>query len=409
MQHRLVIVDPAHASSVGHHDEVNRPLLEALIKAGWQAELWADVALEAESHSPQPLLGAFSGCGYEDPRHWSELGGMVNLARRLEGQLQQASRAEQPVAVWLGHSLLPIQLLGLARHLATAPAARVLLSLMFAPQESFSYASNEAQATANCRVALAALARATAQQGHELQLAFPSRQQETLYAPLLAATGLKSAGIHPAVVGAGCQPQPPAPGAGPQVLLHWGDLKAGKGRETALALLQTVLEQGLPASLSGWGWLFHSHSKARLSSSERQLLERAEASGLALEWLQGPITSQELVNRLACCPVALLAYDPVRYGRRSSGMLWHWAASRMAVERAAVGVGYATGWLAAEAQELGLPWLSPGENDGGAWLAAVALAAEQLEASTNTKANSYAAGLLTNSFGQWCSECLART
>ena len=143
MQHRLVIVDPAHASSVGHHDEVNRPLLEALIKAGWQAELWADVALEAESHAPQPLLGAFSGCGYEDPRHWSELGGMVNLGRRLERQLQQASGAEQPVAVWLGHSLLPFQLLGLARHLATAPAARVLLSLMFAPQESFSYASKE--------------------------------------------------------------------------------------------------------------------------------------------------------------------------------------------------------------------------------------------------------------------------
>ena len=97
-----------------------------------------------------------------------------------------------------------------------------------------------------CRVALAALARATAQQGHELQLAFPSRQQETLYAPLLAATGLKSGGIHPAVVGAGCQPQPPAPGAGHQVLLHWGDLKAGKGREAALALLQTVLELGQP-------------------------------------------------------------------------------------------------------------------------------------------------------------------
>ena len=104
--------------------------------------------------------------------------------------------------------------------------------------------------------------------------------------------------------------------------------------------------------------------------------------------------------------MALLAYDPVRYGRRSSGMLWHWAASRMAVERAAVGVGYATGWLAAEAQELGLPWLSPRANDGGAWLAAVALAAEKLEACP--KANSYAAGLLAGSFGEWCSECLAR-
>ena len=113
------------------------------------------------------------------------------------------------------------------------------------------------------------------------------------------------------------------------------------------------------------------------------------------------------MNRLACCPVALLAYDPVRYGRRSSGMLWHWAASRMAVERAAVGVGYATGWLAAEAQELGLPWLSPGARDGGAWLAAVALAAERLEACP--VANSYAAEILGCTFAQWCSDCLART
>jgi hypothetical protein len=36
-------------------------------------------------------------------------------------------------SAWLGHSLLPFQLLGLARHLNQAPAAAVLLSLMFAP------------------------------------------------------------------------------------------------------------------------------------------------------------------------------------------------------------------------------------------------------------------------------------
>ncbi|MBE9173796.1 hypothetical protein IQ216_12170, partial [Cyanobium sp. LEGE 06143] len=63
----LVIVDPAYASTVGHHGEVNRPLLAELNGAGWRAELWADVALEAEPTAPTPLKGVFSGCGYGDP------------------------------------------------------------------------------------------------------------------------------------------------------------------------------------------------------------------------------------------------------------------------------------------------------------------------------------------------------
>ena len=91
MKRRLVIVDPAHASSVGHHDEVNRPLLAELNRGGWQAELWSDVALEAEAKAPQPFQGMFSGCGYEDPRLWRELGGMVQLGRRMEQQLQLLS------------------------------------------------------------------------------------------------------------------------------------------------------------------------------------------------------------------------------------------------------------------------------------------------------------------------------
>ena len=168
MTRRLVIVDPAHASSVGHHDEVNRPLLAKLNRGGWQAELWSDVRLEGDSEAPRPLQGVFSGCGYEDPRLWSELGGMVQLGRRMEQQLQQASASGEPVGAWLGHSLLPFQLLGLARHLATAPPAQVLLSLMFAPGETLAAPVADGEATANCRVALAALARASAQQGHQL-------------------------------------------------------------------------------------------------------------------------------------------------------------------------------------------------------------------------------------------------
>lgn len=398
---RLVIVEPAYASTVGHHGEVNRSLLAALGAAGWSCELWTDLALEGEPGRPRAVRGVFSGCGYEDPRLWSELGGMVQLGRRMEQQLELASAGGEPVAAWLGHSLLPFQLLGLARHLATAPPARVLLSLMFAPGETLGGPATPDQARANCRVALAALAKATAQGGHALQLAFPSRQQERLYGPLLAATGLASAGVHPAVVGAGCQPEPPPPASAPLVLLHWGDLKAGKGRESALAVLQALLEQGIPAPLHGWGWLFHSHSHTSLSPTEGQILERAEAAGLGLDWRRGAVSSQAMVDGLAHCPVALLAYDPVRYAERSSGILWQWAASRQALGQAAAGVGYATGWLAQEAQELGLAWHVPSGSDGPAWLAALAEAAQRPRLPAPTP-SAYGQSIWKTRFADWC-------
>lgn len=401
---RLVIVDPAYASTVGHHGEVNRPLLAALRQGGWQAELWADVALEAEATAPQPLRGVFSGCGYVDPRLWLELGGALQLARRLEQQLALAAAAPAaPVSAWLAHSLLPFQLLGLARYLAGAPAARVLVSLMFAPGERLDGAAGDAQATACCRVALAALARAAAQQGHQLTLALPSRQQQGLYAPLLAATGLSDGGVHPAVVGAGCTPQPLPAAAPPLVLLHWGDLKAGKGRAEALAVLERLVEQGVPPALAGWGWLFHRHSHTGLEPQERQLLQRAEAAGIGLVVLEGEIESGAMQHWLARCPVALLAYDPRRYGQRSSGMVWQWAASRAALGLPAAAAGYGEGWLATEAVELGVGWQRPDGDDGAAWLAALAAAAEVLPAAAPHGA------ALHGSFGAWCVQRLAET
>lgn len=450
---RLVIVDPAYASTVGHHGEVNGPLLAELGRAelgraDWAVELWADVALEGElagdlmgelaGVEPQGVRGVFSGCGYEDPRHWRELGGMVQLARRLEQQLALASATgnpqgeePEPVAAWLAHSLLPFQLLGLARHLSRAPRAQVVISLMFAPAERLEGGSAPAggpaleggrageQASANCRVALAALARAVALQGHRLTLAFPSRQQEQLYAPLLQATGLASAGVHPAVVGAGCRPRPSQePGL---VLLHWGDLKAGKGRELALAVLQTLLEaadSGQPQATAalgpGWGWLFQQHSREALPAEERALLERAEAAGLGLVWLQGEVESQTMHDWLARCPVALLAYDPAIYGQRSSGMLWQWAASRTALGLPAAAVGHASGWLASEARELGLSWITPAIGQGGdgpaarsgpAWLAALAAAAQSLPA--QARLTEQGRQVLGSSFAAWCVERLS--
>ena len=415
---RLVIVDPGHSGSVGHHGEVNRPLLEALQAGGWRPELWADVALEAEPPvrvSAGRVRGVFSGCGYEDPRQWSELGGMVLLARRLQQQLDLASSDphKEPVGAWLAHSLLPFQILGLARHLAMVPAAAVLLSLMFPPHETLEVAADldrlqaSERAAGNTRVALAALARACRQQGHRLTLAFPSRQQQELYAPLLAATGLGNAGFHPAVVGAGCTPEPVPGEAPPLVLLHWGDHKPGKGRDEALAVLQALLEQPVPAQLEGWGWLFQVHGHKPLPELERSLLQRAGAAGVGLVVLTGEVESSAMAHWLARCPLALLAYDPQRYRHRSSGMLWQWAAARASLELPAAAVGYADNWLETEATAVGLCWHSlvmlPSDQnpaDGASWLAALAKAASDLQ--TRAQWTNYGHAVLGARFGEWC-------
>ena len=402
-ERRLVIVDPSHNSSVGHHHEVNRLLLRALHGGGWQPEVWADVALEAVPAAPQPLLGAFSGCDYGDPQHWQSLEGNLRLARRLESQLEEASAHGPTVQAWLGHSLLPFQLLGLARHLTQAAPAQVLLSQMFAPGETLSSGGNRQQAIVNCRIAMAALARACNQQGHQLRLGFPSRQQEQLFEPLLKATGLSSQGLHPAVVGGGYQAEAPAPGSAPMVLLHWGDLKMGKGRGAALKVLQQMLELGVPPDLQGWAWLFHSHSQAALDDEEQRLLAQASRR-LPLLWLSGEQSSQTMLNSLARCPLALFAYDPEIYAERSSGLFWQWATARSRLGLPATAVGWSKGWIAEEAAALGLRWYSAASEE--TWLDALASASRT--AGTHYSLNATGQIVLTSGFQTWCLEQLER-
>jgi hypothetical protein len=408
---------------VGHHNEVNRPLLAQLGQAGWRVALWGDVALEGEPDGPPELVGAFSGCGYEDPRLWCELGGMVLLARKLEQQLAlvEGQDGDQPVEAWLGHSLLPFQLLGLARHLAKVQEAQVLLSMMFEPGETLEGAKGldpvqaSEQATANTRIALAALARACRQQGHRLTLAFPSRQQEELYAPLLEATALSSAGVHPAVVGGGCQVAAQAAAEEPPlVLLHWGDQKPGKGRPEALAVLRALLEGPVPEELSGYGWIFHVHGHQPLPEAELGLLRRAEAAGLGLVLLLEPVPSATMIEWLARCPLALLAYDPQRYRKRSSGMLWQWAAARASLALPAAAVGYDEGWLAKEATAIGLNWHSLAERseemnsaDGASYLSALTKESARLQ--QRAYMTPYGQVILGEQFWEWCLRRLSTT
>lgn len=365
---RLVIVDPAWSSQVGHHADLNESLLGELAEAGWRPEVWADAALK----DMPAVRGVFHACGYEDPRHWADVAGTLHLARRLEAQLQSAI-AGQPVAAWVVHTALPFQLLGLARWLQHQPAAVVAVSLMFAPGETLEGPPGDPQATAHCRLALVGLAQACRAKGHRLWIGVPSAQQGELLAPLLVAAGLPQGQVHPAVVGAGgARWGANGEAEAASVLLHWGDLKRGKGRPEALAVVAALLEQGIPPELASLGWLVHLNSREALPASERALLKRARQEIKSFTLLEGSVPRPEMLKRLAACPLALLAYDPGTYAQRSSGMLWTWASARFAAGEPAAAVGYGEGWLAAEAPALGVSWCgSPaGERgvSGGEWL-----------------------------------------
>jgi hypothetical protein len=323
----------------------------------------------------------FSGCGYEDPRHWADLGGTVHLAKRLEGQLRAALEGQGPVGGWVLHTVLPFQLLGMARALRHLPAATVMVCLMFPPGETLGGEGGEEAAISNCRVALSALAQAMDQGGHRLQLALPSQQGLELYGPLLESAGLACSGLHPAVVGAGVpllDPQPAglaATGGRPRILLHWGDLKAGKGRREALAVVRRLLDGGpLPPPLQEAEWLFHLHCQEPLPPAERAILDQARERIGGFQWLNERVEAERMQALLAGCDAALLAYDPVLYRQRSSGLLWSYGAARWSSDQPAAVVGRAGGWLERETRDLGLGWRS---GRDGRWLEDLAAAMEE--------------------------------
>jgi len=362
MSRRAVIVDPCGSGDVGHHSDVNHQLLRALAASGWAAELWDGERLE--------------GCGYLDPRHWADLGGNLHLAKLCEQQLQKAQGGgsegtPEPVGAWILHTALPFQLLGLARFLSHQAPAAVMVSLMFPPGETLEGATADPEAEALARVALVALAQAAREGGHRLEIWCPAQQTLELYQPLLTAAGLEATGIHGAVVGAGVAFDGDGVETGTGVLLHWGDLKPGKGRGAALAVVQELLDgREAPVSLRGARWLFHAHSREQLPDGERELLDRATQELEAFQWIEGRVEAPEMQRRLAGCTVALLAYDPEAYGQRSSGLLWCYGAARLAEGAPAVAVGHGSGWLAREAAELGISW-HVGEWD---WLGALGAA-----------------------------------
>ncbi|MFN9693849.1 MAG: hypothetical protein ACK550_08660 [Synechococcaceae cyanobacterium] len=115
---RLVLLDPGLSNGRGHHADVNRLLLPALLQAGWQPELWADVAADPGLAACLPgLRPLLRDAGYIDPRHWCDLAGCLHQAGLLRHQLEPIIAAGAPVEAWLANSLLRLQVRALAQLL----------------------------------------------------------------------------------------------------------------------------------------------------------------------------------------------------------------------------------------------------------------------------------------------------
>lgn len=415
---RVVIVDPSYASPMGHHQELNSTLLMALSAAGHTSEVWADATVPPTSGVRQVSFG----CGYIDQRHWADLAGSLHLATRLRRQFEVATAADgasgRPAPdAWLAHSLLPFQLIALAQLLQHQPPALVLLSLMFAPGETLGGSTGPAakqrqqQASLTMRTALQALAQAARQGKHRLIVGSSSRQTLALHEPLLQAAGLEQLELHPAVVGAGCRIPPAAHEQEPTVLLHWGDFKADKGRQEALAVVQAQLQRSATGTPPAWRLLFHGHSQEPLAPDESALLQKAQQLlGDRFVWLDEYVPTDRMQQWLASCDLALLAYSPLTYATRSSGVLWCYAAARHGCSRSATVLGYSGHWLQREGQALGMAWvtapsfLEPG--DGSGWLRAV----EQAMVRANQAEpiwTSDATRVLGQSFSDWILQKLA--
>lgn len=409
---RVVIVDPSYGSAVGHHHELNGALLGALKDAGWQPEIWADASLPGAPG----VRGVCQGCGYLDPRHWVDLSGTLQRASRLRRHLQAAladdARAEREApSAWLAHGLLPFQLIALAQLLQEQAPTHVVLSLMFAPQEILGGAVGmdsqnlRHQAGLSARTAIHALAQACKRGGHRLVVGASSLQNLELYRPLLRAAGLSEGCLHPAVVGAGASPSPPAEAAKPWVLLHWGDLKPDKGCGEAMAVLRALLRRPQPTPLA-FNLLFHSFSGTPLQPEEDVLLQTcARQLGTSFLQLRHHVTSAEMQQHLAACDLALLAYDPITYVERSSGVLWCYGAARYGAGLPAAALGYGGHWLERESLALGLSWtVAPPQataEDGDTWLAAIERCLSLQAQSAPTAWSRHGQEVLGSSFPNW--------
>lgn len=376
----------------GHHQDLNAAVSPFVI--------WCDQALTSAGQHE----AVFSSVGYGADDEWWALPVARRLALRLQQQLV-ASECFPLARTWLAHSLLPFQLLGFAYALRNRPSCRLVISLMFDPAETLSSRVDSCahQAELTSAFAWLELARVCRQAGHQLRLGAASQHTIDRHLTLLEQARLPMPTLHPAVCAAGYRPEGNSGHNGsPLVLLHWGDLKPDKGRHEALAVVRALLSGWQP--LHPCRFLFHSYSHLPLEPLEHQLLQQAQQQmGERFLWLNGHVPQREMQALLAQCEVALLAYNPVSYAHRSSGVLWCYAAARWAAGRPATALGYGEHWLQEEAMAFGMQWQVAAP--GAPWQAAIdaAIANERFTAPSWTP---YANAVLGRSFVDWVAEQL---
>lgn len=66
---------------------------------------------------------------------------------------------------------------------------------------------------------------------------------------------------------------------------------------------------------------------------------------------------------LSGCDLALLAYNPISYSWRSSGIFWCYSSARYALGKPAAYIGYDNNWLQKEAHLFGMNWYSVAIKD----------------------------------------------
>ena len=207
----------------------------------------------------------------------------------------------------------------------------------------------------------------------ELVVGCASVQQQTT-TPLLQRAQLAAA-VAPG--GGGCRAptgREATPQAQEMVLLHWGNNKPDKGLEEALSLLETMLDCSA-AERPKWPLLFHCYASQGLSEDHSNLLDEAQRQlGHQLIVLSDQVSDRTMQRCLGSAP-SLMAYNPITYSERSSGVFWCYAAAH---GRGKPRTGLATGtWLQREAEALGMAWRSR-----PIWASHKPSGAQWLEAST---------------------------
>ena len=99
---------------------------------------------------------------------------------------------------------------------------------------------------------------------------------------------------------------------------------------------------------------WHASSREPADLTEQKLLERA-ARHPNIRILEGSTSRRQMLQEMARSSAALLAYSPLAYAERSSGVFWLYASMRLACGRPAPVVIPRGGWLWKEAEAFGLP------------------------------------------------------